>query len=659
LTFSSWSISSFSPAVTQDTIVYPIFTTNINDLGLTITNGEASVVGPYSFNQVVTVTANGTGTFNYWLKDGLIASLDETYTFTLAGSHELEAVYDTSFVANTGSFVGISDVYDNLRTGYYTVIGNIDLVTGEELVEWGIITSDLPGGITLDTPGVVKYNSNKLNSGTNEFVMSFAKDTAVPNYRAFVTTINGTTVKTYYSYYQENNLASDLIISEYGEGSSNNKWIEIYNGTGNTVNLSGYNLKVYINGSTTPESAINLTGSLSPNDVYVVANGSSNAAILALADMTSGSLSHNGNDAIGLFNETTLLDIVGPVGSSANLALDTTLTRKSSVNNPTTAWDTNEWNSYGVDVTTYLGNHTMDSLSILVTDNDTPTTISILGESSVNVGENIQLSSTVTSESLDKIIWISSDTNIASISENGLVTGISTGTTTIYAYSYFNHSVSDSFMITVNEPVQYTVSFNSLGGNEIQSQTVLGGEPIVEPINPFKDNNFFDGWYTSNDDGLTLDSLYNFDEPISSDFTLYAKWIDLSLAKTVTEIWDASYSSVYTTFTDVTAIGVVAARTDKGYILQDNVTAEMISIHDTVNIVNIGDKVYLTGQYNVSYNIARILNISLFRKIDVNQTINYDTTNAVDINFTSYNQADYIGDLVKIESPWVTSYNSN
>ena len=227
LAFSSWSVTDFTVTFTEDAVVYPLYTTAVNDLSLNLINGVASVEGPYSFNQVLTVNANGTGTFKYWLKDGRIASLDETYTFTIAKAHELEAVYDTDCVANTGSFVGISDVYDNLRSGYYTVIGNIDLATGEELVEWGIITSDLPGGITLDTPGVEKYNSNKLNSGTNEFVMSFVKDSEVPNYRAFVTTINGTTVKTVYSYIQDfetvYEYASDLIISEYGEGSSNNK----------------------------------------------------------------------------------------------------------------------------------------------------------------------------------------------------------------------------------------------------------------------------------------------------------------------------------------------------------------------------------------------------------------------------------------------------
>jgi len=33
---------------------------------------------------------------------------------------------------------------------------------------------------------------------------------------------------------------SDLIISEYAEGGGNNKFVEIYNGTGSPVNLANY-----------------------------------------------------------------------------------------------------------------------------------------------------------------------------------------------------------------------------------------------------------------------------------------------------------------------------------------------------------------------------------------------------------------------------------
>src|SRR5690606_10171681 len=42
-------------------------------------------------------------------------------------------------------------------------------------------------------------------------------------------------------------LSSDLFFSEYIEGSSFNKYIEIYNGTGSAVNLSDYEIRLFSN----------------------------------------------------------------------------------------------------------------------------------------------------------------------------------------------------------------------------------------------------------------------------------------------------------------------------------------------------------------------------------------------------------------------------
>ncbi len=152
--------------------------------------------------------------------------------------------------------------------------------------------------------------------------------------------------------------ASDLFISEYIEGSSNNKAIEIFNGTGSSVDLgtAGYTLRVYANGSTTP-SSITLSGTVADNAVFVVANSSANAAILAQADQTSGSLTHNGNDVIALAKNSVNLDVLGTIGSSANFGQDVTKVRKSAVDAGTTTYDTGEWDDYAVDTTTYLGSH--------------------------------------------------------------------------------------------------------------------------------------------------------------------------------------------------------------------------------------------------------------------------------------------------------------
>ncbi|HCB18134.1 MAG TPA: hypothetical protein DEP76_13915, partial [Alteromonas sp.] len=77
-------------------------------------------------------------------------------------------------------------------------------------------------------------------------------------------------------------LADDLFISEYIEGSSNNKAIEIYNPTDTAIDLTGYRLEIYSNGGTSAGTTIALSGMLASGDVYVVADNDADSAILAV-----------------------------------------------------------------------------------------------------------------------------------------------------------------------------------------------------------------------------------------------------------------------------------------------------------------------------------------------------------------------------------------
>ena len=94
--------------------------------------------------------------------------------------------------------------------------------------------------------------------------------------------------------------ATDVFLSEYVEGSSNNKALEIYNGTGAPVNLAqlGYAVDIYFNGQTTTGSRIALSGVVAPGDVFVLADVDADPAILAVADQTSNQNFFNGDDTI-------------------------------------------------------------------------------------------------------------------------------------------------------------------------------------------------------------------------------------------------------------------------------------------------------------------------------------------------------------------------
>ncbi|WP_124980509.1 endonuclease [Nonlabens xiamenensis] len=168
---------------------------------------------------------------------------------------------------------------------------------------------------------------------------------------------------------QNNNPSfTTLFISEYVEGSSNNKAIELSNWTGATVNLAGYSLMRQPNGSGAWDGEVQLIGSVADQDAFVVARGAAGPAILAETDQTVGSglaLDFNGNDPVGLFLNGNLIDIVGDFdGGSTDFAANETLVRKPNVQAPKVPWDKSaDWEVFSQDDITDLGQHDAVTLS--------------------------------------------------------------------------------------------------------------------------------------------------------------------------------------------------------------------------------------------------------------------------------------------------------
>ncbi|MDR0950454.1 MAG: S-layer homology domain-containing protein [Candidatus Ancillula sp.] len=83
----------------------------------------------------------------------------------------------------------------------------------------------------------------------------------------------------------------------------------------------------------------------------------------------------------------------------------------------------------------------------------------------------------------------------------------------------------------------YQVTFNTNGGSSVASQTVNYGDQVTEPVvNPTKDNADFEGWYK--DSGLS--EVYDFNTPVISAFTLYAKWKNLTCSNGATNYPDCN-----------------------------------------------------------------------------------------------------------------------
>ena len=179
-----------------------------------------------------------------------------------------------------------------------------------------------------------------------------------------------------------------VFFSEYAEGSSNNKYLEIYNGTGETLDLSGYAYPSAANAPTVPGeyeywNSFDEGASISPGDVYVICHGSADDFIQNECDENHTYLS-NGDDGYCLVQGTessfNLIDCIGTwdadpgdgwdVAGITNGTKDHTLVRKSTVlsgnygdwfTSAGTSDANSEWLVYDQDTWDYLGYHSTDS----------------------------------------------------------------------------------------------------------------------------------------------------------------------------------------------------------------------------------------------------------------------------------------------------------
>lgn len=192
---------------------------------------------------------------------------------------------------------------------------------------------------------------------------------------------------------------SDLLISEYVEGSSFNKALELYNGSGAPLDLSEYTLELYANGATAATATLKLSGTLASEDTYVLYHRDAAEDIKNKGNLENMSvINFNGDDALVLKKSGEVIDSFGQVGARENWGVDVTLVRKSAVSmgdsNPSDAFNRDEeWIVYPKDTFTYLGSHTSDGAPVDPEEPAAP--ISIAEARAITLGETVTITGLV------------------------------------------------------------------------------------------------------------------------------------------------------------------------------------------------------------------------------------------------------------------------
>ena len=142
---------------------------------------------------------------------------------------------------------------------------------------------------------------------------------------------------------------SDLFISEYAEGASLNKYLELYNPTDETIDLSNYTLamKNYSGSSDylkpSGEKKIVLSGSLAPKTTIVYKHSEAALEVPSAVELSDDVMNFNGNDPILLYKNDVIIDRLGDETTGEVFGVDVTLRRKTSVTGPSATYDPNQW----------------------------------------------------------------------------------------------------------------------------------------------------------------------------------------------------------------------------------------------------------------------------------------------------------------------------
>jgi endonuclease I/chitodextrinase len=319
------------------------------DAGELVWSKAASTTTPVSGSFTIPTTATlGTTRMRVSLKYNAIPTACEAIPYGQVED------YSVTIIAATTDTTAPTAPTSLTASGTTATATNLSWTSSTDNV--GVTAYDVYQGATLKatvTTTTTTYAVTGLTASTAYTFSVKAKD-AAGNVSASSNVVNVTTAA-------GGSTATDLLFSEYIEGSSNNKALEISNATGSAINMSIYSIKKQTNGAGAWSTGLSLTGTLNNGSKFTIVN-----SLIALSCYSTGSanlstsaaeMAFNGNDAIGLFKNGVLIDIIGTFsGGTADFAIDVTLRRKSTVTSPSTTFNiATQWDSYATDTCSNLG----------------------------------------------------------------------------------------------------------------------------------------------------------------------------------------------------------------------------------------------------------------------------------------------------------------
>jgi len=328
-----------------------------------IAAGYADLEGQKFVADLTFVSADGVYAYFQGVTDGAMFKLNHTvygpYAQFLTAGNVLTGV----------EFVVYDMDYDNVRVVAVTLPTPTDQQVADTFFGVAMLPDAAYGNLTLATThgtytGTAVWTTDNLPviAADGTVVRPALNQPDVDVLVSLVVTVNSVdynysktvTVKAY---------VPELFFSEYIEGGSSNKAIEIYNPTDQVVDLTLYEVKEYYGVGKYGSYTFDEGATLAPGEVFVISNSSADLQqIIDNSDATSTVAYFNGDDALVLEKDGAIIDLIGVLAEAGgdDYAKDVTLVRNSSIVYGNTVYTISEWTSSAQNTVGNIGSHVCD-----------------------------------------------------------------------------------------------------------------------------------------------------------------------------------------------------------------------------------------------------------------------------------------------------------
>ncbi|HRT06184.1 MAG TPA: lamin tail domain-containing protein [Kiritimatiellia bacterium] len=340
----------------DDVVIHGSVSTGPVAFGVTLNRANGFTVTQGTSNTITATAANGTPPYGYsWtstLGEGFRTADNNQFTILATaptGSYSATVTATDNAAqsaSNTVTFTVVPAPVNYAITITPATNGTVSTTPATQATAGTTVTIQTTpaGGYALDTLTVTDAALNPVS------VTLPAKTFVMPAADVIVTA----------TFKVQEAANGELIISQYYEGTSNNKWIEIYNPGSAAIDLAAgaYRLGRWDNANReawkagiAPSGSVALSNSIPAGGTYLIGNTSATNPAYAVAGQLSGVLTFTGDDSVVLYTGSTyaFANVVDAFGMTATNAMDRSFVRKTSVTAGVNAdFNAAEWDEFSL-----------------------------------------------------------------------------------------------------------------------------------------------------------------------------------------------------------------------------------------------------------------------------------------------------------------------